>query len=198
MPMKIEANHLYHIFNQGNNREKVFYTEKDYVLFMNYFRKSVYLYCSTLAWCLMPNHFHFLIYSTEESARAIKLGNIFSTQLSNAFRVLQTSYAQHVNYRENRTGSLFRQKAKAKNLDEGSELYALTAFHYIHQNPLKAGLVNDLEEWPYSSYIDYADWNDGSLCDKELAEQLIGFNKERIKEDTFQTLDEVIIKKMLS
>ncbi len=195
--MNIEANHLYHIYNQGNNREKIFYTEKDYALFMNYFRKSVYLFCKTLAWCLMPNHFHFLIYATEQSARSIKLGNISSTQLSNAFRVLQSSYAQHINYRENRKGSLFRQKAKGKCIDEGSRQYALIAFHYIHQNPLKAGLVKSLEEWPYSSYIDYVGWKDGSLCEKELAEQLIGFEKERIKEDTFQMIDEAIIQKVV-
>lgn len=73
----------------------------------------------------------------------------------------------------------------------------MIAFHYIHQNPLKAGLVKSLEEWPYSSYIDYVGWKDGSLCEKELAEQLIGFEKERIKEDTFQMIDEAIIQKVV-
>jgi REP element-mobilizing transposase RayT len=195
--MHIEANQLYHIYNQGNNREKIFYTEKDYTLFMDYFKKSVHLFCKTLAWCLMPNHFHFLIYATEQSARLMKLGNISSTQLSNAFRVLQSSYAQHINYREKRKGALFRQKAKAKCLDEGNDQYALTAFHYIHQNPLKAGLVKDLEEWSYSSYIDYVDWCERSLCDKELAEQWVGFERGRIKDDTLQTLDEGIIQKIV-
>ena len=196
--MHIEANQLYHIYNQGNNQEKIFYTEKDYPLFMDYFRESVHLFCKTLAWCLMPNHFHFLIYSTESSATSMKLGNISSTQLSNAFRVLQSAYAQHINNREGRKGSLFRQKAKAKCLDEGNNgQYPLIAFHYIHQNPLKAGLVKDLEEWPHSSYIDYADWCEDSLCDKELAEQLIGFERERIKEDTLQMIDERGVQKIL-
>lgn len=195
--MIINANHIYHIYNQGNNGERIFYRETDYYVFMDFFKRNVYSFGETLAWCLMPNHFHFLIYATEASAKPVKIGNIFSTQLSNSFRKLQSIYAQHFNLQQSRTGSLFRQKAKGKCLDNGRTQYAQTVFHYIHQNPLRAGLVNSLEGWPYSSYKDYAEWTDESLCNRSLAEKLLDFDKSRIKEDSLQVLDEEIIKKVL-
>ena len=82
-------------------------------------------------------------------------------------------------------------------IDEGNDKYAVTAFHYVHQNPLKAGLVYNLEEWLHSSYTDYLNSRKSSLCETELAEQLIGFNKERFKEETLQSLNEHATRKML-
>ena len=52
---------------------------------------------------------------------------------------------------------------------DGDKHYEFTAFQYIHQNPLKANLVLNMEKWLYSSYADYAGFRNGTLCDKELA-----------------------------
>jgi hypothetical protein len=54
--------------------------------------------------------------------------------------------------------------------------YYQNCFYYIHQNPLKAGLVNGLKEWVFSSYLDYAGLRNGSLCNKILAEKYGLFN----------------------
>src|SRR5436190_10511203 len=117
--MKINPNEIYHIYNQGNNREDIFYADEDYLEFLALFRKYVYTHCKVFAYCLMPNHFHFLIYATEDSATIKRIGNIDSCELSNGFRLLQSRYAQYINKNGNRTGSLFRQKGKAKSMSDG-------------------------------------------------------------------------------
>lgn len=95
--MKINANEIYHIYNQGNNREAIFYDDADYLQFLLLFRKYVYRHCKVLAYCLMPNHFHFLVYATEDSASIKRIGNIDTCELSNGFRLLQSSYTQVIN-----------------------------------------------------------------------------------------------------
>lgn len=194
--MDIIAEEIYHIYNQGNNRETIFIDDKDYIQFLVLFRKFILPQCRVLAYCLMPNHFHFEIYTTGHSATTKKVGNINSTALSNGFRLLQSNYAQYFNRRYARTGSLFRQKTKAKGMSDGTNHYGYIAFHYIHQNPLVAGLVNRLEDWIYSSFPDYAGLRNGKLCDKELAEKIIGFNKENFIEESYKMIDNDKISKL--
>jgi putative transposase len=151
--MEINPNEIYHIYNQGNNKEAIFINSIDYIQFLKLFRKFVAPNCKVFAYCLMPNHFHFLIYATQEAATIKQSGNVETTLLANGFRLLQSRYAQEFNLKYNRVGSLFRQKAKAKSLREGTSNYLFIAFQYIHQNPLKANLVNKLEDWQYSSFF---------------------------------------------
>ena len=117
--MNIIADEMFHIYNQGNNHEIIFKSDKDYIEFLQLFRRFVFPHCKVLAYCLMPNHFHFEIYASEHSATIKKIGNIESSVLSNGFRLLQSNYAQSFNKRQNRSGSLFRQKAKAKGMNDG-------------------------------------------------------------------------------
>lgn len=194
--MNIIANEIYHIYNQGNNREDIFTSDDEYVEFLRLFRKFVLPYCKVLAYCLLPNHFHFEIYATEDSANIKKVGNITSCQLSNGFRLLQSNYAQWFNKRRGRTGSLFRQKTKAKGMSDGSSNHGYIAFHYIHQNPLNAKLVSKLEDWQYCSFQDYAGLRNGNLCDKALANQLIGFNERDFAGESHKLIDEEMGKKL--
>jgi len=194
--MNIDPFEIYHIYNQGNNKETIFFEDSDYLKFMRLFRKLVFPLCKVLAYCLMPNHFHFLIYTSENAANSKRIGSVESCELSNAFRLLQSSYAQYVNKKYNRTGSLFRQKAKAKPMLEGNEHYQLAAFQYIHQNPLKGTLVNRMEDWPYSSFKDFAGFRNGTLCDKLLAETLIGYNKNNFLTESYQGLTEELVQKL--
>ena len=97
------------------------------------------------------------------------------TTLSEGFRCLLSSYTQGINKQENRTGSLFAQNTKAKlvGCHEAKIDYSLLCLNYIHQNPLRAGLVQAIEDWPFSSFLDYANFRNGPLCSKEAAYQLI-------------------------
>jgi REP element-mobilizing transposase RayT len=193
--MNITANETFHIFNQGNNQETLFYEVEDYREFLKFFKKFVFPHAKILAYCLMPNHFHFLIHATEDSTKIKRVGNIDLCALSNGFRLLQSNYAQYINKKHNRSGSLFRQKTKAKSMLDGDEYYEFIAFQYIHQNPLKAGLVTRMENWEYSSFSDYCDPGKESFCDRELAYKLIGFDKENFIKEAYKTIGENSIKK---
>lgn len=196
--MKTIANELYHIYNQGNNREQLFYSDADYIHFLFLYRKLVRPHCETLAYCLMPNHFHFLIYSTESSVAEVKLGNLPSQHLANGFRLLQTQYTQYyINPKQQRTGSLFRQKAKLKCLSQGKGNYGLTAFNYIHQNPMAAGIVAEMQQWLFSSYQDYAGLRNGTLCNRPLAAQLLDFDERAFLQLEYTAPDDTVLKHIL-
>lgn len=190
--MKVIANQLYHIYNQGNNREKIFLDKEDYLLFLKMYRQYVLPVADAICYCLMPNHFHFLINTTKKSVEEVVLGNIKSCKLANAFRLLCSSYANKYNKKYERSGSLFRQKTQAKNLEENQ--YAFICFQYIHQNPIKANLCDKMEEWEYSSFRDYAGFRNGTLCKYELAYSLIDISKN----DFYNQSCTVISEKYLS
>jgi putative transposase len=164
---------IYHIYNRGNDSQQLFFEEENYKYFLKLVKQFLSPNCEILAWCLMPNHFHFLIYANEKSAQYLPSKNIPIQQLSEGIRLLLSSYTKAINKKYNRTGSLFQQKTKSKNVYDGKGNYAVQAFHYIHQNPLKAFLVKGMHEWEFSSYKDYTGLRNGSLCNKELAIQLL-------------------------
>ncbi len=60
--MYFTEGNIYHLFNQGNNREKIFFNDENKKYFLNKIRKHILPYADILAWCLMPNHFHLMVY----------------------------------------------------------------------------------------------------------------------------------------
>src|ERR1041385_1789309 len=95
--MKTFAGNIYHIYNQGNNRQRIFFNQEDYFVFLKKYRELVAKNCETLCYCLMPNHFHFLIYATEKSEQEKKLGSISIQNLSDGFRRMLSIYAHELN-----------------------------------------------------------------------------------------------------
>lgn len=178
--MILLENEIYHIYNQGNNKERIFYQERNYSYFMSLVEKFIQPYTDILAYCLMPNHFHFLVYCNENSYLKIKQGGNEITQLSNGFRKLQVSFAQAINKQENRTGSLFRQKSKAKLITD--ENYALACLHYIHQNPIKAKLVDKIEDWKFSSYNEFL--KKSGICNFKKIREILNINFDNFIEES--------------
>jgi putative transposase len=70
--MYFEENNLYHIYNRGNNKQTIFFTRENYLYFLNKIKKYISPHCNIIAWCLMPNHFHFLIQGTEDTTKIVK------------------------------------------------------------------------------------------------------------------------------
>lgn len=181
--MKFTPGDVYHVYNQGNNNERLFLEDADYLHFLELFNSYLTPYCETLSWCLMPNHFHFLIHTDDRCNFLVKQGGLFIDPVTNGIRKLLSSYTHKFNRENNRSGSLFRPKTKAKNLNEeaerpfhyfGKENYYLNCFNYIHQNPVEAGLVKNPEEWKWSSYQFYYGSRQHSFCNKHLAETICG------------------------
>jgi len=153
--MKIIADEIYHIYNQGNNREVIFKTDNDYIEFLQLFRRFVFPHCKVLAYCLMPNHFHILFRETTENG------------ISNMMEKALTGYAMYFNKKYNRVGPLFQSVFKAQHVN--NDVYLRYLYAYIHLNPVKLidknwrerGAV-DLERtrgylkgYKFSSYIEY-------------------------------------------
>ena len=142
----------------------------------------------------MPNHFHFLIHANSKTVKRIKKGCTYSNRLSEGFRKLLSFYTLGINKQENRTGSLFQQNTKAKSLD-GPD-YPRICFHYIHQNPLIAGLVQKIEDWPYSSFNDYLGRTNDGLCNIELAVKYLDLDLDNFYRDSYDQIDTENIEKL--
>lgn len=193
--MKIDEPGVYHIYNRGNNRQTIFFNHENYFYFLKKCHTYLSPYSDILAWCLMPNHFHFLMHLTEKSLTPVKSGGINMPAITNGFRLLQSTYAKGINKQQKRSGNLFQQKTKSK-LVSGEEDYSIIAFHYIHQNPVMAKLVNRAEEWAYSSYSDYVSLRNGKLCNKDQAIILLDLSSIDLEIQTNSKIDEEKIKKI--
>lgn len=87
----------------------------------------------------------------------------------NALKIMLSSYTRGINIQEGRTGSLFQQHTKKKVLTH----YGFVCFHYIHQNPMRAGLVRKMEDWLYSSFNSYFKELSDTICNRDLAHELL-------------------------
>ncbi len=193
--MKFFEEGIYHIYNRGNNKQLIFFGNEDYLHFLKLCHKYISSRCNILAWCLMPNHFHFMIEVTADSLKPIQWGGNEMPAISNGFQLLQSSYAKMINARDNRTGSLFQQKTKSK-LIESNE-YAITTFWYIHQNPVEALVVNEMLQWEYSSYKDYCGVRNGSLCNVEYGKKILGLSNIDFANNAIKKFDKMRLKKIL-
>src|SRR5215471_13963717 len=143
--MKIEEEGLYHIYNRGNHKQQLFFHENNYLSFLGKIREKLLPVCDILAWCLMPNHYHFLVYANEISAALIENRPLPISNLSEAFRLIQSGYTKAVNAEFEITGNLFHQKFKSKQCKLNTPVQGVNTFHYIHENATKAGLVTKKE-----------------------------------------------------
>ena len=199
--MKFIADNLYHIYNQGNNQQLIFSCSEDYLIFLRQIRICISPNAEIIAYCLMPNHFHLLIYVDSRIDVPVKQGGLMLNPLINGIRKLLSGYARVFNKKYNFSGSLFRQKTKSKclsdiilqdSLKSSIQNYCVNCFHYIHQNPFKAKLVNQMEDWEYSSFKDYAGLRNGTLCNKELAVMHCNYLKETFILDSYQILEDAL------
>lgn len=132
---------------------------------------------SILGFCLMPNHFHFLLQQKETNGIPRFISNV------------QNSYAKYLNTKTKRTGSLFQAMFKAVRLETDEQL--LHVLRYIHLNPLTSYVIKsfaDLEEYPWSSYYDYTGKHQRSFVTADQV--LVSFkSKNSFRTFTFDQLE---------
>jgi len=152
MPRKprIEIPGYYHILNRGVAQRNVFIEAEDY----EYFEELVCFYVKSYNiilhnYCLMSNHYHLLIEIQEEG-------------LSKFMRQINSNYAIYFNKKYTRTGHLWQGRFKSWYVTD--EAYLHTLMIYIEKNPLKANMVQDMSEYPYSSYHYFLKSNTVPLC----------------------------------
>ena len=152
----LEAGEYYHIYNRGNNGQDIFFDAKNYTFFLNRYDQYISPFCDTIAWVLLKNHFHILIYVRPFKEINFEKLEYTATEVPKKIDVhLQfghffNSYAKAINKRYNRTGSLFEKNFERK------EVHSLTYFkkliHYIHFNPVKHRFTEKIWDYPWSSY----------------------------------------------
>ena len=180
--MHYEADALYHVYNRGNNGQQLFFTPEHYHHFLRLVRRHLAPCAEVLAYCLMPNHFHFLLHPTAAGTKPTAASTSTTTQpISRAIGKLLSSYSQGLNQQLGRQGGVFQSKTKGNQLDGPfcEATYAATCLHYIHQNPVRAGLTKGLNDWPHSSYRDYAGLRRGTLCNQLLGQLLLGIPSDK-------------------
>ncbi|MEO6062273.1 MAG: hypothetical protein ABIQ99_10065 [Thermoflexales bacterium] len=137
----LESGNIYHVYNRGNNREDLFRSEDDFSLFMKLYAHHTDPIAVTYAFCLLPNHFHFLIAVREGPHRI---------EPSQAFSNLCNAYARRSNFQRQRCGALFQRPFGRRMVTSPTDIERLIV--YIHRNPERHGLIHDYREWAYSSY----------------------------------------------
>lgn len=166
-------NQYYHVYNRGSEKRAIFENKSDKNRFLNSlvyyqqagpkpkfsnsakrksFKSSGIKIVDIICYCLMPNHFHFLL-------KQLKEGGIteFVSKLSN-------SYTKYFNTRHTRIGPLFQGEFKAVLIESDEQLLHLS--RYIHLNPLVSYLTKNLDLYEWSSYREYVHDLPG-ICSKE-------------------------------
>lgn len=186
---------IYHIFNRGVARFPIFTDRRDY----NRFLETVYYYqfqgpkprfsqldrfkdskfeknkkiIEFICYCLMPNHYHFLIKQLQENG------------ISEFINKISNSYTKYFNTKHNRVGPLFQGQFKAVRIE--SEEQFIHVSRYIHLNPIASFLIKELKEYNWSSYPNYIGLQSDKICIKE---QILSIFKTPQKYEQF-VLDQV-------
>jgi putative transposase len=150
----LETDTYYHIFNRGINKGKIFFEERNYNYFLTKYAKYIYPIAKTYAYCLLGNHFHFLIKTrSEEEIRnkySLKSESDLHKAMSKQFSHFFNSYAQSINKANERTGALFENPFRRLPIKDDSHFTQLIC--YIHLNPQKHGIAKDYKTYHNSSY----------------------------------------------
>jgi putative transposase len=172
--MIFEQGHLYHIYNQGNNRQRIFFNRENYLFFLDKVKKHILPYADMLAWCLMPNHFHFMVHVNHIELPVahritITQGLTPSQTLSSkekmqpfnySIGVMLRSYTRAINIQENRTGALFRQQTKANCL---TRVDKISKAWYQSQGVTQINIDHPDQQYPNTcfNYINFNPVKDG-------------------------------------
>jgi putative transposase len=149
---------FYHVYNRGVGRQPIFREEENYSFLLRRVKQYASgLHIAVIAYCLMPNHYHFLLRQDGLEPAGQLPQRVFN------------SYTKAFNRRYDRTGTLFEGPYKAIHVDQDS--YLLHLCRYIHGNPVKHGFVSDLERWPYSNYLEWIGARNGKLVDLGFARE---------------------------
>lgn len=173
---------VYHVMLRGINGQAIFDDSEDYQKLIQILTeyKDICEY-EIHAYCLMNNHIHLLIKEGKED-------------LGIVFRRIGARYVYWYNLKYERRGHLFQDRYRSEVVE--NDKYYLTVLRYIHQNPIKAGITNDLAKYPWSSYNEYL--GESGFCDKKFAlglfaedeKKAVGlFKKFNIKENSDECLE---------
>jgi putative transposase len=148
----------YHIYNRGARHVTIFREATNYLFSLS--KIKVYSQAkriSVIAYCLMPNHYHFLLRQDGEEPAGDLPQFVFN------------SYSKAYNKKYAHSGTLFEGRFRAKVIETRGHLLHLC--RYIHGNPVKDGLVAEPGDWPYSNYLEWIEERQGLLVDRDFIKE---------------------------
>ena len=168
----------YHIFNHANSDINLFKKEQDYQSFFKRYHRYMNGIFKTLAYCLMPNHYHLCVkVETEDVILAKKKNKEYTAEqiVSYQLKNFLLSYSKYYQMVHETKGNIFQQKTKRIELSEPDYLFNLIG--YIHLNPAHHGYVDKPQEWRYSSYGAYINRSKQTRVDVGKVLKLYGNEK---------------------
>jgi REP element-mobilizing transposase RayT len=172
----LAAEQYYHVYNRAIGMEKLFSEENDYSFFLEKAAKYLSPIIDIYSWCLLPNHFHFLIKVKpvaliRQHFKLMKPGKRYDPSdegdyIMERFSNFFNSYAKSYNKKYNRKGGLFIDYMRRINVKDDDQLCA-TIF-YIHKNPVHHGLCKNMADWHWSSYRDILNNAKTEVCKEDV------------------------------
>jgi len=158
MPRRLRVasgGYAYHVLNRAVRRMRIFRKERDFEAFEEVIGQAKErLPMRTLAWCVMPNHWHFVLWPRGDG------------DLSEFMRWLTVTHTQrwHAAHRTSGTGALYQGRFKSFPIQQDEHLVAV--LRYVERNPLRANLVEEADAWRWSSLWHRVDGNQAALVDE--------------------------------
>lgn len=140
LPRLVIPHQPHHLIQRGNDRQDIFRDQEDFQRFLYWLKEGARQFGVAIhAYVLMSNHFHLLVTPSDEEG------------MSRMMQWLGRYYVPYFNHKYGRTGTLWQGRYRATIID--SEPYFLACSSYIELNPVRAGMVNAPETYPWSSYL---------------------------------------------
>jgi putative transposase len=158
----------YHIMVRGNEQRKIFMDNSDREKYLDILSKQVHLNRIEIsAYCLMDNHLHLLIKEIDN-------------ELSKALQSIGTAYVIYFNKKYSRVGHLFQNRFKSEPIKD--ENYLFGTLRYIHQNPIRAGICNRVEDYPWSSDCYYRNSSRRSFVTNHILKHISNNHEQAVVE----------------
>jgi len=167
--------YLYHITSRGDDRKKIYISKYDYEKFLEYLLKAKEKYkFYVYAYCLMSNHYHLLIETTQPN-------------LSRIMQYINTAYTVYYNKKRNRSGHLFQGRYKSIIIEGDSYFLELT--RYIHLNPVRAGMSETPQGYKWSSFQGYMNKKGDGVIDRQEIMRYYKVNPSKYKQFVLDGMD---------
>ena len=181
-----ELDFFYHIYNRGVNKERIFANPDNYNHFLYLYQENISVYVETFAFCLITNHFHFLIRIKED---------IDIKDFNRGLRTWLVKYVMYFNNQESRVGGLLTRPINRIKVHDIKYLKKL--IHYIHMNPVKHGLTKSFQNYKYSSLNSILRGSGNIIAMPEVLELFNGSIEEFIefhwKENKYYEMDKMFL-----